>query len=182
MIKQVVAIRYAKAYFAISKKTNSLKEILIESKKIKEIISSNKDLQKTLKNKIVPNQTKKSILLKTCGNVSVNLKNLIEILLRKNRLYLFDDILDQFIELYEFSSGIETCYLISANKISNKIENNLKPIIRNITKNKIKIFNIIDKDLIGGFIIKIGDIQFDNSVKSSLNRLRTSLKKENTFI
>ena len=102
MIKQVVAIRYAKAYFAISKKTNSLKEILIESEKIKEIISSNKDLQKTLKNKIVPNQTKKSILLRTCGNVSLNLKNLIEILLRKNRLYLFDDILDQFIELYKF--------------------------------------------------------------------------------
>ena len=182
MIKQVVAIRYAKAYFAISKKTNSLKEILIESEKIIEIISSNKDLQKTLKNKIVPNQTKKSILLKTFGNVSVNLKNLIEILLRKNRLYLFDDILVQFIELYKFSSGIETCYLISADKISNRTENNFKPIIRKITKNKIKISNIIDKDLIGGFIIKVGDIQFDNSVKSSLNRLRTSLKKENSFI
>ena len=35
MIKQVAAIRYAKAYFAISKKTNSLKEIVIESEKIK---------------------------------------------------------------------------------------------------------------------------------------------------
>ena len=182
MIKQVAAIRYAKAYFAISKKTNSLKDVVIESEKVKEIISFNKDLQKTLKNKIVPNQTKKNILLKTFGNVSVNLKNLIEILLRKNRLYLFDDILVQFIELYKFSSGIETCYLISADKISNRTENNLKPIIRKITKNKIKISNIIDKDLIGGFIIKVGDIQFDNSVKSSLNRLRTSLKKENAFI
>tara|TARA_B000000532_G_scaffold210497_1_gene179778 strand:+ start:315 stop:863 length:549 start_codon:yes stop_codon:yes gene_type:complete len=182
MIKQVAAIRYAKAYFAISKKTNSIKEIVIESEKIREIISSNKDLQKILKNKIVPNQTKKSILLKTCRNVSVNLKNLIEILLRKNRLYLFGDILNQFIELYKFSSGLETCYLISADKISSRVENNLKPIIRKITKNKIKIFNIIDKDLIGGFIIKVGDIQFDNSVKSSLNRLRTSLKKENLFI
>ena len=182
MIKQVAAIRYAKAYFAISKKTNSLKDVVIESEKVKEIISFNKDLQKTLKNKIVPNQTKKNILLKTFGNVSVNLKNLIEILLRKNRLYLFDDILVQFIELYKFSSGIETCYLISADKISNRIENNLKPIIRKITKNKIKISNIIDKDLIGGFIIKVGDIQFDNSVKSNLNRLKTSLKKENAFI
>ena len=83
MIKQVAAIRYAKAYFAISKKTNSLKEMVIESEKIKEIILSNIDLQKTLKNKIVPNQTKKSILFKICGNASVNLKNLIEILLKK---------------------------------------------------------------------------------------------------
>ena len=182
MIKQVAAIRYAKAYFAISKKTNSLKEIVIESEKIKEIISSNKDLQNTLKNKIVPHQTKKSILFKTCPNVSVNLKNLIEILLRKNRLYLFEDILNQFIQLYKFSSGIETCYLISANKISSRTENNLKPIIRKITKNKIRIFNIIDKDLIGGFIIKFRDTQFDNSVKSNLNRLRTSLKKEKSFI
>ena len=182
MIKQVAAIRYAKAYFSISKKTNSLKEIVIESEKIKEVISSNKDLQNTLKNKIVPNQTKKIILLKTFANVSVNLKNLIEILLRKNRLYLFGDILNQFIELYKFSSGIETCYLISAQKISNKIEKNLKLIIKKITKNKIKIVNIIDKNLIGGFIIKIGDIQFDNSVNTSLNKLKTSLKKENTFI
>ena len=182
MIKQVAAIRYAKAYFSISKKTNSLKETVIESEKIKEVISSNKDLQNTLKNKIVPNQTKKSILLKTFANVSVNLKNLIEILLRKNRLYLFEDIINQFIQLYKFNSGIETCYLISADKISSKTENNLKPIIGKITKNKIKIFNIIDKDLIGGFIIKVRDIQFDNSVKSNLNRLRTSLKKEKSFI
>ena len=182
MIKQVAAIRYAKAYFSISKKTNSLKEIVIESEKIKEVISSNKDLQNTLKNKIVPNQTKKSILLKTFANVSVNLKNLIEILLRKNRLYLFEDIINQFIQLYKFNSGIETCYLISADKISSRTENNLKPIIGKITKNKIKIFNIIDKDLIGGFIIKVRDIQFDNSVKSNLNRLRTSLKKEKSFI
>ena len=182
MIKQVAAIRYAKAYFAVCQKTNSLKEIVIESEKIIEIISNNADLHETLKNKIVPNQTKKKILLNIYGNVSENLKNLIEILLRKNRLDLFDDILNQFIELYKISSGIETCYLISADKISNRIQKNLKSVIRKITKNKIKIVNIIDKDLIGGFIIKVGDIQFDNSVNSSLNKLRTTLKKENSFI
>ena len=44
MIKQVAAIRYAKAYFAISKKTNSLKAIVSESEKLIKIISSNKDL------------------------------------------------------------------------------------------------------------------------------------------
>ena len=182
MIKQVAAIRYAKAYFAFCQKTNSLKEIVIESEKIIETISNNEDLHKILKNKIVPNQTKKRILLNTYGTVSENLKNLIEILLRKNRLYLLYDILNQFIELYKISSGIETCYLISADKISNRIQKNLKPVIRGITKNKIKIVNIIDKDLIGGFIIKVGDIQFDNSVNSSLNKLRTTLKKENSFI
>ena len=51
-----------------------------------------------------------------------------------------------------------------------------------MTKNKIKIENIIDKSLIGGFIIKIGDMQFDNSINSTLNKLKTTLKKENTFI
>ena len=122
MIKKVVAIRYAKAYFAYCQKTNTLKEIVTESEKIIEIISNNSNLYNTLKNKIVPNQKKKSILLKTCINVSENLKNLIEILVRKNRLYLFDEILNQFIELYKISSGIETCYLVSEERIPNKIE------------------------------------------------------------
>ena len=182
MIKQVAAIRYAKAYLAYSQKTNTLGQIVIESEKTIEIISNNSDLFKILKNKTIPNQKKKRILLNICGSASENLKNLIEILVRKNRLYLFDDILNQFVELYKINSGIETCYLISAQKISNTIEKNLKPVIKKITKNKIKIVNIIDKNLIGGFIIKVGDIQFDNSVNTSLNKLKTSLKKENTFI
>ena len=42
-------------------------------------------------------------------------------------------------------------------------------------QNKIKIENIIDRDLIGGFIIKVGDIQFDNSVNSILKKLKTTL-------
>ena len=63
-----------------------------------------------------------------------------------------------------------------------KIEKSLRDIIKDITKNKINIINIVDKELIGGFILKVGDIQFDNSISSTLNKLKTTLKKENTFI
>tara|TARA_A100001011_G_scaffold247228_1_gene255474 strand:+ start:7273 stop:7821 length:549 start_codon:yes stop_codon:yes gene_type:complete len=182
MIKKVAAIRYAKAYFAHCEKTNSIKEAVNESENLIEILAHNSNLNKTLKNKIVPNQTKKKIMLTICGNVSENLKSLIEILVMKNRLNLFNDILNQFIELYKISSGMETCYLISAEKTTSKIDENLRHIIKKITKNKIKIINVIDKDLIGGFILKVGDIQFDNSISSTLSKLRTTLKKENTFI
>lgn len=182
MINQVATIRYAKAYFACNLTTNSLKKIELESEKVLGILSNNSDLNKALKNKIIPNQTKKSILLKTFVNISENLENLIEILVRKKRLHLLDDILYQFIELYRVSKGIDTCYLISAEKISNKTQENLKPLIKKISKNKTNIINIIDTDLIGGFILKVGDTQFDNSVTSSLNKLKTTLKKENSFI
>ena len=181
MIKQLVAARYAKAYFAHCQKSNILNETSIESEKVLEIIFKEKNLNEIIKNKIVPNTTKKNILLSIYGGVSENLKNLIKTLVRKNRLYLFEDILNQFVELYKINSGIQTCYLISAEKISSKIEENLKHIVRAITKNKIKIVNIVNKDLIGGFIIKVGDLQFDNSVNSTLSRLKASLKKENTF-
>ena len=182
MIKKVVAIRYAKAYFAHCKKTNSIKEVVIESENLTKILSYNSNLNNTLKNKIIPNQTKKKIMFTIFGDVSENLKSLIEILVRKNRLDLFYDILNQFIEFYKISSGIETCYLISAEKTTSKIDENLRHLIKKITKNKIKIINIIDKDLIGGFILKVGDIQFDNSISSTLSKLKTTLKKENTFI
>ena len=182
MIKKVAAIRYAKAYFAYCKKTNSIEEVVNESENLIEILSHNSNLNETLKNKIVPNQTKKKIMFAIFGNVSKNLKNLVEILVRKNRLNLFNDILNQFIELCKISSGIETCYLISAEKPTSKIDQNLRHTIKKITKNKIKVINIIDKDLIGGFILKVGDIQFDNSISSILSKLKTTLKKENTFI
>ncbi len=182
MINQVAAIRYAKAYFAYCQTSDSFKEIQIESEKVLGILTNTSGLNKSLKNKVIPNQTKKTILLKALFNISENLKTLVEILVRKKRLYLFDSILYQFIELYKESKGIDTCYLISAKKISKKTQETLKPLIKKISKNKTNIINIIDKDLIGGFIIKVGDIQFDNSVTSSLNKLKRTLKKENEFI
>lgn len=182
MIQKVVAIRYAKAYLAYCQKINSLKEIVVEAEEIIDILSNNSILGKTLRNKIIPNQTKKKILLNVFVNAGKNLTILIEILVRKNRLYLFKDILLQFIKIYKSTNGIETFYLISAEKISNKIQDNLKHVFNKIIKNKINIINIIDKDLIGGFIIKFGDLQFDNSVNSSLNKLKASLKKGNTHI
>ena len=182
MIKKVAAIRYAKAYFKYCKNINTIKGDVTECENLIEILSHNYDLNNILKNKIVPNQTKKKIMLTICGDVSENLKSLIEILVKKNRLDLFKDILNQFIELYKISSGSETCYLISAEKTTSKIEENLRYIIKKITKNKIKIINVVDKNLIGGFILKVGDIQFDNSISSTLSKLKTTLKKENTFI
>ena len=121
MIKQLAAARYAKAYFAHCQKSNILNETSIESEKVLEIIFKEKNLNEIIKNKIVPNTTKKNILLSIYGGVSENLKNLIKTLVRKNRLYLFEDILNQFVELYKINSGIQTCYLISAEKISSKI-------------------------------------------------------------
>ena len=182
MIRQVASIRYAKAYYTYSLKTNLLKETVLESEKIIEILSNNASLSRILKNKIVPNKTKKDILSNTFGNLSENLKNLIELLVRKNRLYLFNEIISQFIEIYKIRSGSETAYLVSAENISNKIQESLKHVIMKITKNKIKIVNVIDKDLIGGFIVKVGDMQFDHSVNSKLNNLKTILKRENTSI
>ena len=58
MIKKVAAIRYAKAYFEYCKKTNSVNEVLNESENLIEILSHNHELNNTLKNKILPNQTK----------------------------------------------------------------------------------------------------------------------------
>ena len=88
MIKQVAAIRYAKAYYSYCS-SKRMKEIVFESEKIIEVISNNPSLNQYLKNKIVNNQSKKKILLRTVGNISENLKNLIQVLAMKNRLNLF---------------------------------------------------------------------------------------------
>ena len=148
MIKQVAAIRYAKAYLAYSQKTNTLGEIVIESEKTIEIISNNSDLFKILKNKTILNQKKKRILLNICGSASENLKNLIEILVRKNRLYLFDDILNCYIEVkdvnYEDSLIIQNKFLLDLYQSQKNIihfrgKNKNKSFLMNYKKTEIQL-------------------------------------------
>ena len=48
--------------------------------------------------------------------------------------------------------------------------------VKNITGNKVTIKNNIDESIVGGFILRVGDLQFDASVANKLN----SLKREFT--
>ena len=64
-------------------------------------------------------------------------------------------------------------------KINDSLENKLKKILSKNGKLKVKIINLIDKDLLGGLIIQIGSNLIDTSIKTKLNKVKNAMKGAN---
>ena len=64
-------------------------------------------------------------------------------------------------------------------KINQDLEDKLKKVLSRDGKMKVKIINLIDKDLIGGLIIQIGSNLIDTSIKTKLNKVKNAMKGAN---
>ena len=66
-------------------------------------------------------------------------------------------------------------------ELSAMILQKMKKTAKNLTKDKVQLENKINPDIIGGFILQIGDMQYDASVVHQLKAIKTTLTKTNTI-
>jgi F-type H+-transporting ATPase subunit delta len=87
-------------------------------------------------------------------------------------------IVQKFSEIYNVKNGIVEATVISARKLENdqigKIENVIK---EKYSAKEVMIENVIDKEIKGGIIVKVGDEVLDGSITSQLKRLKNILSK-----
>ena len=78
----------------------------------------------------------------------------------------------QYNRLYDKSKGIEVAKVTTALPITPELETKVLAKIAEFSKKKITIHNIVDPEIIGGFILRVGDQQYNASVASKLSELK----------
>ena len=92
-----------------------------------------------------------------------------------------DQIASEFLMQYKEKKKILTAVITTANGIDDTIRKQVMEIVKGASKSEVVLEEKINKDVIGGFIIRVGDKQIDASIARKLNSLRRSFK-ENPFI
>jgi len=83
----------------------------------------------------------------------------------------------KFIDLYNINKGIVPATIISATPLSAESEKEILKKADQLTSFKIKLKKIIDPKILGGFIIRVGDLQYNASLSNRLNVLKRELVK-----
>jgi len=166
------AIRYAKAtlYFAIEKKAADTVEKDMRS--IASSISESKELQNLLGSPIVKGDAKKDALQKIFKESNEITKGLIGTLTANKRIALLQQVALKYMILHEQLKGKDVAFVTTAVPLTAALEKNLLGKVTKITGNKVTIENKVDESIIGGFVLRIGDLQYDASVASKLNGLK----------
>ena len=166
------AVRYAKALLnlAIEKKKEEAvgKDMVL----ISNTINGHNDLDLALKNSIVKSEDKKAVLNKVFGDVDPMTKQLFEVLYTNNRLDKVEEIATQYSALYDDYLGKEKAIVTTAFPMSDELELKVLTKVKELSDKSVELENVVDESIIGGFILRIGDQQYDASVINKLNKLK----------
>lgn len=178
-----VASRYVKSLLGLAVEQGVLEAIHTDMLFFDKVCHSNRDFVLMLKSPIVRHEKKKEILNKLfSGRVHDLTLSIINILTKKNREPLLPSIAREFHNAYNEYKGIGKASVISTVPVDNELRAELETIVKKLSnKTQIELEEKVDKDLIGGFILNVGDRQIDASIKSKLKTLRIKFS-ENPFV
>ncbi|WP_420320978.1 ATP synthase F1 subunit delta [Flagellimonas sp.] len=166
------AIRYAKATldFAIEKKAADAVEK--DMREISATISENTELQNLLESPVVKGEVKKNSLQQIFKGSNEIIKGLIRTLTDNKRIALLQEVALKYIILHEQLKGEDVAYVTTAVPLTGDLEKKILSEVTKITGNKVTIENKVDESIIGGFVLRVGDLQYDASVANKLNGLK----------
>lgn len=169
-----VAGRYAKSLIDLAVENNGLAESYNDMVLFEKVVDETPELEAILKNPIVPLDKKVGILNGIfAGKVGQLSLNFFKIVVNKGRSAILFATAKQFIKQYNEIKGIFTADVTSATTLSAEAKAQIiETVKKELGANEVIVNEKIDEKLIGGFILKVGDKQFDASIASGLNKLR----------
>ena len=172
-----VASRYAKSLIELAEEKNDLDQIASDMALLKKVNEQNRDFYLMLKNPIVPHD-KKLIILKQLFEKKVQplTISIFEIMVRKNRVNLLPELAEAFHEMYKEEKGIAEATLLITFTPDEDLRQKFKEIVKSATGAKTVILKEkITENIIGGFILTVGDRQIDDSIRTKLKELQVNL-------
>lgn len=167
------AIRYAKAVLSLSEEQKSSVATYSDMQLIATTISESEELQLVLNSSIVKSDDKKKALIAIFGSqVNEISTKLIDLLIENKRLADFGSVATQYIALYDELSGKQEAVVTSAIPLTKALSTQVLAKVKELTGKEAILSNIVNPDILGGFILRVGDIQYDASIANKLNVLK----------
>ena len=178
-----VAARYAKSFLDLAIEQGQLERAYEDMKHVSSVCDSNHDFVTFLKSPIIKTDKKQQVLKLIFNEklISKVTDSYIQLITAKRREIYLAEIAHEFIEQYKEKNKILTAVVTTASKMDDASRTKVMEIVKGVSKSEVVLEEKIDKDIIGGFIIRVGDKQVDASIARKLNSLKRSFK-ENPFI
>jgi F-type H+-transporting ATPase subunit delta len=172
------AIRYAKAILQNANESNTTQTVFDDMQTVQATLNGSKELRLMLKSPIVKAHDKREALTAIFKHQSNATKGLINLLVANNRANLLGGVAGEFIHLYNESKGMKVAEVTTAVALTPELESKVLNKVKEMTgSDSVTIENKIDESIIGGFILRIGDLQYNASIANQLGSIKREFSK-----
>ena len=166
------AIRYAKAVLSLATDQKSAEAVNSDMKSIANAIAESEDLNQMLQSPVVRSSDKKAVLLAIFKNSNITTNNLLDTLIANKRVPLLNEVALSYIDLYDELRGSQVASVTTAIPLTEDLKTKVLAKVKELTGKDAEVENIIDESILGGFILRVGDIQYNASIANKLDKLK----------
>lgn len=173
-----ISVRYAKALFLLAKEKKMLEEVYSDIKIVEQIFTESQEINVVLNNISMPNSKKFdliSVIFKNFNQITIDF---LKLLIRKDRQSYILNITRNFSALYRKEKNILLLKTNTAIKLNPKIKKSILTIFEEAYKSEFELIETVNKDIIGGIILKIENRELNMSVKKQLADIKQALISE----
>ena len=168
-----LASRYAKSLIDLAIEKGQLEKVIADMKWLQSVCKTNRDFVNLLRSPIIKPDTKKKILDAVTGRtVSEMTTAFTNLLVTKGRESFLPEISEAFVDAYKEHKNIQTVKLTTATQLSDKVRNSIIEQVKNTGGyQSIELEEKVDSDIIGGYVLQVGDKLVDASIAYDLRTI-----------
>ena len=169
MIKSQVGRRYSKAIFDIAEEKNQVKEIYELLNSVMVLYRTDKEFKNFIRNPLISNEEKKLVLNEIFGKDNRDNLNILLYILDKGRINCIKYIVAEYLKIYYRKNRILDVRATFTKELTDEQKKKLINKLSQKTGKEINLEIKIDKNILGGGIIRIGDKIIDGSIRRELD-------------
>ena len=183
MTQSRVSSRYVKSLLGLAVEQNAVEQVHNDMLLFSKVVDSNRDFKLMLGNPIIRHDKKREILEQIFkGKVHSLTMAIFDILTQKNRESILADIAREFHNAYNEYKGVGKATIATAVPLDQKLRSEFENMVKRYSnKKEVELIEKVDKDMIGGFVLNIGDKQIDASIRSKMKALKVEFS-QNPYI
>ena len=104
-----------------------------------------------------------------------------DILIENKRVDILQDVAKKYTFLFDQMNKTEVATVTTAVPLTKELEAKVLAKVKELTGNDVSLENKIDESIIGGFILRVGDLQYNASIANKLNTLKREFTN-NTYV
>ena len=174
----LISERYGSALYDLASEKKCIDSILNDFEVAEKVLKESSELRQVIRSPLVNSDEKLNILLKIFSQINLHdlTTTFLKVLSDNKRISNLISIILQFKKINSEKRGDITADITSADELSEDEKNNITNQLKNSLGQKLSLNFDVNKDIIGGLIVKVGSKMIDTSIANKINKLKIAMK------
>jgi F-type H+-transporting ATPase subunit delta len=171
------AIRYAKAILDLAKDQKEENTENDDMQQFVATVAASKELQMLLDSPIIKVAQKTAALKEIFANINPITEGLVNVVAENKRLNLLAITANEYTNLFDADSGKQKAVVTTAIPLTEALNTQVLAKVKELTGKDAVLENKVDESILGGFVLRVGDLQYNASIANKLNNLKRTFSQ-----